>query len=195
VLKADCRRNTHAFGVQACRRQIVGDPDLSSELGQQIKCLGFSRTGVRGGQYSKPLASTAVVAQRVCEWQKPAAPYKGHHDVDCVRRLDLGQDLPAHSGLARRIRQQRCIQQRDQWSERHTDRSVRPPLSDPVQLLTRCQWNSLDGVTLRNPRADLAQQPSNHVDTNGYAISVRNGIKSSTKQPCEMLRDPIGGVR
>jgi len=31
------------------------------------------------------------------------------------------------------------------------------------------------------PRADLAQQPSNHVNTNGYAISVRNGIKSSTK--------------
>jgi len=47
---------------------------------------------------------------------------------------------------------------------------------------------------VRNSRADLAQQPSNHVDTNGYAISVRNGIKGSTEQPCEMLSDPIGGV-
>ena len=80
--------------------------------------------------------------------------------------------LPAHAGLARRIRQQRALYWQESMVRPAYGQILWPPVSDPVQRLTRCQWSSLDGVTLRNQRADLAQQPSDHVDTNGYAISV-----------------------
>lgn len=141
------------------------------------------------------MAPIAVISQRVCEWDQPTAPHEGHHDVDPVGRFDLGQDLPAHSRLSGSVGQQRRVQQRDQWSLRHTNRSIRSPITDPVKRLTRRQGRSLHGIALRDVRADLTQQPSSHVDPDGHALRVRNGIQRSAQQSREILRDPIGGIR
>ena len=97
VRRADVRGRVPApaveeprLGMEARGGRVVGDLDLGSERRQLVERSQFGAVRVGRGDDAKPLAGFAMSPQHVHHRTDAAPPHEGHHDVDGVRRVNLG---------------------------------------------------------------------------------------------------------
>jgi hypothetical protein len=76
-----------------------------------------------------------VSLERLFQRVDARQPDKGHDDVDAVRRRDLCLDLVTDTRLARRISEERRVEQRDQWFRDEFQLAIRKLAPDGTQHL------------------------------------------------------------
>jgi hypothetical protein len=102
------------LGVEPGARRVVRHPDVGPQLAQPVQRRGLRGAGVGGGEDPEPPPRGHVPPEPVPERPDPGAADERHDQVDPVSRRDLRGDLVPHGGLARRVGQQRRVQERDQ---------------------------------------------------------------------------------
>ena len=103
------------LGVEPRGRLIVGDANVGAEVAKFIERPRFGRSRVRRRQHPELASRLTVGAERIEHRRDPAAPNEGHDDVDAVGGMDLGQHLVADARLAGRVRQERRVEEWNQW--------------------------------------------------------------------------------
>jgi hypothetical protein len=89
---------------------VVGDAHIGAKVTKLVECPRFRRARVRRRQHADFPTGLTVRAERVEHRRDPATSDEGHYDIDSVGRVDLCQHLITDARLARRIRQQRCVE-------------------------------------------------------------------------------------
>lgn len=117
---ADAKFGAHRAELEKAatgrRGSRVGDPGSYHSEGVIYlpKRARLGRAGVRRSQDPEGSPRLTVGAQGVEERSDAAAVDEGHHQVDAVGGVDLGEDLVAHARLAGRIGQERRV---EEWDE------------------------------------------------------------------------------
>ncbi len=180
------------LGVQPSSGQVVGDPDRSSELGQFIQGPAFGRSGVGRREHSHRLAVLAVASERLEQRRDAAAADEGHDEVDAVGRFDLGTDLAPKARLARRVRQERRVQQRDQRLAQRLGGAVRQSAKDRVQNRGRRDRHDV-GVDL-DELAETLEERSGDADPDIDSLVVAYVVKRSGDLAAQVQGDAVRGL-
>ncbi len=119
VRRADVRRGQArgageqpGLGVEARAALVVRDLYLRAEGLELLEGGELRRARVGGGQHAQRATCVDVSAEIVEERRDAAATDEGHDDVDAVRGRDLAAELHAHARLARRVREERGVEER-----------------------------------------------------------------------------------
>jgi hypothetical protein len=89
--------------VESRGGEVVGDEDFGAELVELVEGEFFGGAGVGGGEDAEGAAVVAVVLEGGHHGADAAAADEGHHDVNPVGGVDLGEDLVADAGFVRGV--------------------------------------------------------------------------------------------
>ena len=180
--------------VQAGRRHVVGDPDLGAEVDQQVERLGLGRAGVGGRQHPQPPAPARSASRSAsASGQQPAAPNERHHDVDRVRRFDLGQDLLPTRGSPGAFVS--SVVSSSGISGPTGIRTVPSGRHSPIPYNASPEASGAPSAALpcgiRSPTSSTAGAPRQHQPRPDH----RPGRSQARDEPCQVLSDPIRCIR
>ncbi len=180
------------LGVQARRAEVVGDPDVGTEVDELVERGLLGRAGVGRGQHPERRSRLAVAAEGVEQGSDAAAADEGHDDVDAVGRLDLGPQLAPQVRLARRVGEQRRVEQRDQRLGDRLGAAIGPVAEDGVQHCRRIDWRSR-GVDV-DQVAESVEQRTSHLDADSGSFCFTDIGERTFDLTAEVPGDPIGGL-
>ena len=106
------------LGVK-CVLVVSYETRTSAPSSKRPQCLGFRRARVGRSQDTKWLAVLDVSPERLCKWVDARARMKAMTTSIRSAGRDLCLDLVTDARLAGRIREERRIEQRDQWRINH----------------------------------------------------------------------------
>src|SRR5262245_1238273 len=111
--------------METRRGHVIRNADFRTKILECVKRPSLGRPGICRRKYAQLTAALTMGAQSVEQRSNAASPYEGHHEIYAISRVQLGQQLIPNSWLARRIRQQRRVEQRDQWLGHRLDATIR----------------------------------------------------------------------
>src|SRR5262249_30042173 len=89
--------------VETRSTEVIRYADLGSCVPEFVEGASLGRFRVDGCEHAELTPGRAMAPECAEERGDAAAADEGHHDVDPVRRVDLGDDLAADTRLTRRI--------------------------------------------------------------------------------------------
>jgi hypothetical protein len=108
--------------------------------------------------------------------------------------MDLGTELGADAGFARRIRQQGGVEEGDEGFRDALRRAVGAPGADRAEHSAGCDRCIRGGVRVLDAGTDVLDEPASELDTGGYTCVILDGRDGSLDDAAEVQRDAIGGL-
>jgi hypothetical protein len=135
-----------------------------------------------------------MTGERVGHRRQAAAPDERHHDIDRIRGLDLGVDLIADSRLAGRIRQQRRVEQWNEWLLGPVHRSIRTPRVDGPKHPAGLHRKLSDRPCPRQAGYQISKEASRYLHSDSDPIALWYGVHRSFDLPGQMQSDAVRGI-
>ncbi len=134
----------------------------------------------------------AVVPEGVEQRSDAAASDEGHDDVDSVGRLDLRPQLVPQIRLAGRVREERRVEQWDQWLGNRLRVAIGSAAEDRVQHRRRIDGRSR-GVDL-DQLAETVEERTGHLDADTGTIGLADVGQGTLDLSTQMPGDPVGSL-
>jgi hypothetical protein len=132
-----------------------------------------------------------VNAQRLEQWGDATSADERHHQVDAVGRVEFREELVPNTWLARSVREQRRVKQRDEWLGNRLGLSVRHQAQDGSEDRPGFDGRLRTYVGPADGGIDLLNQRSRERDPYRNTLSIFHACERPLDDPTKMKGQAI----